>query len=307
MKSPAPNPRPRSLAPCVKKGDSPHLCAVHVGPFRRAPTEGWSGTVPFFRGGFTLVELLVVVVIISILMGLLLPAIVAARARARIAECTNNQKELGSAILQYELAKKRLPGYANETRGSAGTITASWIPVLLKYMGRADLWEGTDGWRSGDPDTTSYCPYIKQLVCPDMPSTGGPALTYVVSVSVPAAIGPPNETGLFRDLAAGARSITLSDVKSTSQQPMISERMYYIGTNSGPPDDRQWSETGSNVTNVRYGFPWPENKGDAETTPISQVLPSIHPGIVIITFCDGRVQSVADDALCDIFAYQLFP
>ncbi len=29
------------------KGDSPHLCAAPFGPFRRAPTEGWSGTVPF--------------------------------------------------------------------------------------------------------------------------------------------------------------------------------------------------------------------------------------------------------------------
>ena len=37
-----------------EKGDSPHLCEaghrpkVGRGPFRRAPTEGWSGTVPFF-------------------------------------------------------------------------------------------------------------------------------------------------------------------------------------------------------------------------------------------------------------------
>ncbi len=29
------------------KGDSPHLCEAPGGPFRRAPTEGWSGTVPF--------------------------------------------------------------------------------------------------------------------------------------------------------------------------------------------------------------------------------------------------------------------
>jgi putative mRNA 3-end processing factor len=31
-----------------EKGDSPHLCAAPSGPFRRAPTEGRSGTVPFF-------------------------------------------------------------------------------------------------------------------------------------------------------------------------------------------------------------------------------------------------------------------
>ena len=33
-----------------EKGDSPHLCEAPFGPFRRAPTEGWSGTVPFFPG-----------------------------------------------------------------------------------------------------------------------------------------------------------------------------------------------------------------------------------------------------------------
>ncbi len=31
------------------KGDSPHLCEAPFGPFRRAPTGGWSGAVPFSR------------------------------------------------------------------------------------------------------------------------------------------------------------------------------------------------------------------------------------------------------------------
>jgi hypothetical protein len=35
--------------PPPEKGDSPHLGEAPFGPFRRAPTEGWSGTVPFFR------------------------------------------------------------------------------------------------------------------------------------------------------------------------------------------------------------------------------------------------------------------
>jgi type II secretory ATPase GspE/PulE/Tfp pilus assembly ATPase PilB-like protein len=39
------------------KGDSPHLCAAPEGPFRRAPTEGWSGTVPFSAGARSLVSI----------------------------------------------------------------------------------------------------------------------------------------------------------------------------------------------------------------------------------------------------------
>jgi prepilin-type N-terminal cleavage/methylation domain-containing protein/prepilin-type processing-associated H-X9-DG protein len=59
--------------------------------------------------GFTLVELLVVIAIIGVLVALLLPAIQAAREAARNAQCKNNLRQIGLAMLNHESSKRTFP------------------------------------------------------------------------------------------------------------------------------------------------------------------------------------------------------
>lgn len=85
--------------------------------------------------GFTLVELLVVIAIIGVLVALLLPAVQAAREAARRTQCTNQMKQLGLAVLNYESARRELPP-AYTARPEK---TSNIIPHILPYIEQANV------------------------------------------------------------------------------------------------------------------------------------------------------------------------
>ena len=73
------------------------------------------------NGGFTLVELLVVIAIIGILIGLLLPAVQAARESARRAQCFNNVKQWGLALMNYADVQRGLPQFTSWGRSATSS------------------------------------------------------------------------------------------------------------------------------------------------------------------------------------------
>jgi prepilin-type N-terminal cleavage/methylation domain-containing protein/prepilin-type processing-associated H-X9-DG protein len=156
------------------------------------------------RRGFTLVELLVVIAIIGVMVGLLLPAVQAAREAARRMQCSNSIRQLGMASFNYESAFKRFPSgrltpdytingvqqasytnYNNVSPTAANVFTGfrSVHSMVLPYMEAQNIynlidWSGPTAVRmtqSGVPINRNYTAYNNAqaiFLCPSDANTG---------------------------------------------------------------------------------------------------------------------------------------
>ncbi len=100
------------------------------------------------RTGFTLVELLVVIAIIGILVAMLLPAVQAAREASRRVQCTNHQKQLGLALLNYHDSHQMLPigqyGHNNLEPEWAGNPGIAAQVMILPFLEQVSIFDNYD-------------------------------------------------------------------------------------------------------------------------------------------------------------------
>lgn len=87
------------------------------------------------RSGFTLVELLVVIAIIGVMVGLLLPAVQAAREASRRMSCGNNLKQIALAVHNYESSFRVIPALS----GSSGFSPQARVLPYIEQANLADL------------------------------------------------------------------------------------------------------------------------------------------------------------------------
>lgn len=203
------------------------------------------------RRGFTLVELLIVIAIIGVLMGLLLPAVNAARARARQAECLNKIREIAGAITNYSTQKGgEFPGWVQLQKLDqsvadqyAGTpvrdIAIPWSAKILQQLDQQGLWEQMVTSNTFD---FSQPPRLDIFVCPDdvTSSEDVPRLTYVantghfdldpnidLSKAQKDYVSDLKSNGLMHDLRPGRRGPKVKEIKDGAATTLlVSENMH---------------------------------------------------------------------------------
>jgi len=242
------------------------------------------------RTGFTLVELLVVITIISMLMALLMPAVQAAREAGRRATCLNNQKQLGLALMNFESSRQRFPGYREAVvplttpGGETYYRNVSWAVQVLPLIEQNQLGADWTNAAVATPPTAK----IATFECPSGRADGvqerNPHLSYVVNAGLPSFTTTSGGAyykdspayGVFHDFAKFNGSLTgtyISNATYFDASQAVAVGLDYLSSADGSSNTIMLSENlqattwahatlaGSSWTSVPLVAPWQAEVG----------------------------------------------
>jgi prepilin-type N-terminal cleavage/methylation domain-containing protein/prepilin-type processing-associated H-X9-DG protein len=276
------------------------------------------------RRAFTLVELLIVIAIVGILMGLLLPAVQAARHSARRAQCANHLKQIGLALLNSHDLHGSLPsGYVAST-SSGGTDTSpgwGWAALSLPFLEESSLRTALDFRQPIEsPSNVAREQLIPVLLCPandlsepswpaEVRSPSGDPVRLICNVAFAAYVGmmgstdagPAGDGLFFRNSHVRLRDIT----DGSAQTIAVGERAYqlgeatWVGAVSGAsmfPDDDEGEIAAPNLKPSSAMVLSHAGLGNGPNSPSSEIdqFYSLHGGGANYVFADGHVAYISE-------------
>ncbi len=251
------------------------------------------------RRGFTLVELLVVVVLMAIILALLLPAIQKVRETSARMTCCGHLKEIAIAEQGHHVVRGYLTPGGTQTGSACAADAAlatpalreaewSWAYSLLPYLDRRTLYESADGAKvRGTPIKPFHCPTrrpaeaIAGLAKIDYAGNAGTHPDGIDGAIV--RTGSPRAT--FASIADGLSSTVLFGEK----------RLNRAAFGRSSDDDESYGTPGWNGDGevCRWGLSAPaRDRDEPDSLAPSDNFGSAHTDGSNVAFCDGTVRFV---------------
>jgi len=294
------------------------------------------------RAGFTLIELLVAIAIIALLIALLLPAVQQAREAARRVECSNNLRQIGLAMHNYENQCGMFPTATRPIPAQPVEKRAATLARILPFLEQGSLFEEYDfrvNWVDA-PNPPLIQTQLPVFLCPSTPDSNrldtGLVTIGGVSFSGPRACADyaPLEgigslltgTGLVDQQSEGSpgalqvnfTQCRLRDIGDGTSSTLV------VAEDAGRP---VWYIFGkvAPVATVLPGAGWADDEqdfflhgaqDDALATPPGPCavnchndgeIYSFHPGIANTLFADGHVKFLSDSTDIRIVARLITP
>ncbi len=294
------------------------------------------------RAGFTLIELLVAIAIIALLVALLLPAVQQAREAARRAQCSNNLKQIGLALHNYEGTWGMFPTSTRPIAAQPGEKKTAALARILPFLEQGSVFQqynfGVNWFDAPNPPVIQT--QLSVFLCPSTPNTNRVDTSVVtaggVTFSGPRACADyaPLEgigslltgTGLIDKQSEGSPSVLqvnftqcrLADITDGPSSTLV------IAEDAGRP---VWYIRGQVApsTLVPPGAGWADDEqdfllhgaqGDALATPPGPCavnchndgeIYSFHPGTANGLFADGHVKPLSASTNIRVIARLITP